>query len=75
MIIFVYFINFKEALQVLHFEYRLLKDNQKDYSQTLCELKYALSAVDRIDDTAEYHYGSTNNLNGFFLRDDIDDSF
>ncbi len=67
--------SFSHYLGILATEYRLLKNNDKNYTQTLRELKWALKAFDRLDETAEYHYGSSNNLNGFFLRDDVDLSF
>lgn len=39
---------------VLATEYRLLKDNEQDYSENLQELKNALDAFERLDKYAEY---------------------
>lgn len=67
-----------QYIMVLATEYRLLKDNEKDYSETLQELKNALNAFERLDKYAEYwwrdpHSSLANNadVNGFFIRDDV----
>lgn len=67
-------------------EYRLLKNNGQDVSKVKHELFCALNAINRIDYNAEYLIGSSNNpgnsmgqtgsnLNGFFVRDDIQADF
>lgn len=58
-------------LGMLATEYRLLKNEGKDTTQTLKELMYALKAFDRLDYYAESYYGGTNSTNGFFIRDDV----
>ncbi|MBT3208834.1 MAG: T9SS type A sorting domain-containing protein [Bacteroidetes bacterium] len=64
-------------ISVLATEYRLLKDNQQDYSETLQELKNALQAFERLDKYAEYWWHDPhsidlpNDINGFFIRDDV----
>lgn len=66
-------------LGVLATEFRLLKDYGQDYSSTLNKLSYALRALDRIDKNTEKYWrgGSalTEDLNGFFMRDDVDRTF
>ena len=60
-------------------EYKLLQLNKLDYSETRNELLYALKAVERLDKTAEKYFrnpsiSKEDDLNGFFIRDDVDDS-
>jgi hypothetical protein len=67
-------------LGVLATEYRLLKDYGQDYTETRNELVYALRALERIDLNAEKEWrdpktSQTGDLNGFFIRDDVDSSF
>jgi len=60
-------------------EYKLLKDNNQDVTETLKELFYSLDQFNKMDAYAEtYKYkkndgtdvqGTTGNLNGFFVRD------
>ncbi len=67
-------------LGLLATEYALLKMNNLDYLQTKNQLKWALNAVDRIDLNAEKYFrdngsvDSENDLNGFFIRDDVDEN-
>ncbi len=56
---------------VLATEYKLLRDNNLDLTQTGYELMLALKALKRIDYTAESYFGGSNNVNGFLLRDDV----
>lgn len=66
-----------QYVMVLATEYKLLKDNEQDYSETLQELKNALNAFERLDKYAEYWWrdphSSTlpDDINGFFIRDDV----
>ena len=67
-------------ISVLATEYKLLKDNHQDYSETLRELRNALLAFERLDRDAEYwwrtpnHHILTPDINGFFIRDDVESS-
>lgn len=62
-------------------EYALLKRNGEDYSHTRDLLSWALDAFERLDRTAEQYYRADgtikplDDVNGFFLRDDIYPSF
>lgn len=56
-------------------EYNLLTNNNQNTFQTRKELYYALEAFNRLDYTAEGHFGGTNELNGFFIRDDVPVNF
>jgi len=61
-------------------EYALLKRYGIDLTQTRNELLYALKAVERLDKYAESnwradHSTSSDDLNGFFIRDDIKSDF
>jgi hypothetical protein len=59
-------------MAVLALEYRLLKDNNQDYSNTLTELNNAIIAYDRLDSIIETCFPSgSSDLNGFFARDDV----
>lgn len=65
---------------VLATEYRLLKDNGKDYSQTLNDLRNAINAMLRLDYYAETYYQKdgamgTPSINGFMVRDDVPENF
>lgn len=58
-------------------EYKLLKDYGQNYDETLMHLKYALQAVERLDQMAEKYwrgyYVDPGDINGFFIRDDVDE--
>ncbi|MBI3134209.1 MAG: T9SS type A sorting domain-containing protein [Bacteroidetes bacterium] len=64
-------------------EYRLLKNHGQDVTAVLNELYYALSAINRVDGNAEQIITTLNdalvdkpqNLNGFYLRDDVPENF
>jgi hypothetical protein len=67
---------------VLATEYRLLKNANQPVDTTLQELYFALKAFNRLDETAEEYFNSYNanpsspsDLNGYFIRDDIDEHF
>jgi hypothetical protein len=62
-------------ISVLATQYRLLKDGGKDVTSTLNELYYAINAVNRVDRRAENFFDDNlpDNLNGFMLRDDVDE--
>jgi len=62
---------------VLATEYKLLKQNKEDTTQTLKELYYALYAFNRLDLFAETvnSYNKPAKLDGFFVRDDYPDNF
>jgi hypothetical protein len=70
-------------LGLLATEYRLLKDANQDVTGTLNELYYALNAVNRLDLKAEseldgiynFTYPLSENLNGFYMREDIHEDF
>jgi hypothetical protein len=65
-------------LMVLATEYELLSRDGQDLTAVKNELYYALNAINRIDRRAEPYLtdgNSVENLNGFFLRDDIPPSF
>jgi hypothetical protein len=72
-------------LSFLATEYALRKKEGLDTVGVLYELYYALNAINRLDVSAEpslddvYNspsfYGNTNNLNGFYLRDDVPENF
>jgi hypothetical protein len=71
-----------EYISMLITEYRLLKNNSQDATQTAHELYYALKAVNRLDRTAESYYRSctdhdvhVGDTNGFFIRNDFDWTF
>jgi len=71
---------FNQYISMLATEYRLLKNGKQDYSKTICELYYALKSFERLDITAESVYRSDHaqqngDLNGFFIRNDVDDTF
>lgn len=56
-------------------EYKLLKDNNQNTNQTLKELYFAFEAFNRLDYKAEGYFGGTEELNGFFIRDDVPVNF
>ena len=66
-------------LLVLATEYELLKRDNKNADAVLNELYYALNAINRIDGIAERYISQdpsrTLDLNGWFLRDDVEESF
>ncbi|MCG9911946.1 MAG: hypothetical protein MH137_11670 [Flavobacteriales bacterium] len=68
-------------LSTLATEYALLKRDGKPTGETLKELFYAIQVVHRLDSIAETFYydslGRRGNaeINGFFVRDDIDTTF
>jgi len=68
-------------LSFLATEYRLLKNNGKDYSQTIDLLYHALMTVNRLDRMAEHYYNfqfeppQDADLNGFIIRRDQTDGF
>lgn len=68
-----------DYIAVLATQYKLLKDAGKDLTSVLNELYYAIEAVNRVDATAERKIGGpaypNNQLNGFFVRDDVNSSF
>jgi len=62
--------------------YNYKKDNNKNASETLKRLYYALKSIERLDANAEFYYKNLNfwtrqstplpsDLNGFFIRDDV----
>ncbi|MCB2208080.1 MAG: T9SS type A sorting domain-containing protein [Bacteroidetes bacterium] len=65
-------------ISVLALEYKLLKTNGQDYSETLDELNLAYDTYYRLDYSAEpcfndpFGQQGTPTINGFFLRDDLD---
>ncbi len=67
-------------ISMLAFEYHLLKKSNGDLSYTTKELYYALKVMERLDLAAEAMYFDKNRkfgtpaLNGFFIRDDADNS-
>lgn len=68
-------------LALLATEYRLLKNSGEDVTGVLNELYFALNAINRLDLKAEASqdefYGVTldQDLNGFFLREDVPEDF
>jgi len=77
-----------QYMLVLATEYRLLHNSGQNTNRTLYEIYYALKAFDRIDLTAEARcrdfrktqfcdniYPENNDLNGFFIRDDVPEGF
>ncbi len=79
--------NFNHWLGLLSTEYRLLKNNNQDYQETLSMLFYSLIALERLDLYSEYtlrkHHGIDSeksdfelinypeDINGFLIRDDV----
>lgn len=63
-------------ISVLATEYKLLKEAGKDLTAIRNELYYAIEAVNRLDENAEYYYdGITKSKNGFCIRTDAPDGF
>lgn len=68
---------------VLATEYRLLRNAGQPTDTTVQELYYALKAFERLDRNAESFYRcrtcpaspEAQDLNGFFIRDDVDENF
>lgn len=81
--------NFNHWLGILSTEYRLLKNNGQDYSETLKMLVYAMLAIERLDLYSEYalrlQHGLIkegeigikypDDINGFLIRDDVSMGF
>ncbi len=66
--------NLGHYVGMLAMEYRLLKDNNQDYSETLRDLHWALDTYKRLDQKAELFWGgSEETINGFYLRDDVNE--
>jgi len=62
-----------QYIGVLAMEYRILENKGMGTDETVEELFYALYALNRLDYNAERFFGGTRSLNGFFIRDDIDE--
>ena len=62
-------------LCVLATEYRLLKDNNQDVTATADELLNLIYSLKRLDESAETYFGGSEDLNGFFIRDDVPEDF
>jgi len=62
-----------EYIGVLAMEYRILEGRAVSADETIEELFYALYALNRLDYNAELFFGGTPSLNGFFMRDDIEE--
>lgn len=79
--------NFNHWLGILATEYRLLKNNNQDYQETLAMLVYSMIALERLDLYSEYTLRKQHNtnpeqkdtelirypddINGFMVRDDV----
>ena len=73
--------NYNHWLGILATEYRLLKNNGQDYSETLKMLLYTMFSLERLDLYSEYnlrkYFGLEaeikypEDINGFMLRDDV----
>lgn len=59
----------------LAMEYHLLASNGLNTYQTRKDLYYAIEAINRVDYYAESYWGCSNELNGFFMRDDVPSNF
>lgn len=62
-----------QYIGLLAMEYRILENKGMNTDETVEELFYALYALNRLDYNAERFFGGTRSLNGFFMRDDIDE--
>lgn len=62
-----------EYIGVLAMEYRILEGRAASTDETVEEMFYALYALNRLDYNAELFFGGTPSLNGFFMRDDIEE--
>lgn len=77
--------NMSHYLSILATELWLLKNNKQDYTETLTELYYAMSALERLDLYSDSKWrarsgmGWTNplssDINGFHMRDDVNIDF
>jgi len=59
-------------------QYKLLKNASEDTLPTLNELYYAIQCVERVDLEAEFYLSqqqSPKNLNGFFMRGDVEKDY
>lgn len=56
---------------MLAMEYKLLEGRGQNLQQITEDLYYAVEAFNRLDYMAEFYYGSSPSLNGFFIRDDV----
>lgn len=73
-------IHLANYISVLATEYKLLYDNNQPTDTTLQELCLAIKAFNRLDQTAESYFRClacpptplAGDLNGFFIRDDVD---
>ncbi|MDR2868331.1 MAG: hypothetical protein LBV46_02170 [Bacteroidales bacterium] len=59
---------------MLSIEYRLQQLDNVNTDETLQELRHVIATYNRLDLEAERCWGGNDSLNGFFLRDDIDNS-
>ncbi len=64
-----------EYIGVLATEYAVFQLLGMDTSETLEDLYFALAAFDRLDLTADTHFGVEPRLDGFFQRDDVPADF
>jgi hypothetical protein len=62
-----------QYIGVLAMEYRIQENEGLNTDETVGELFYALYALNRLDYNAEGFFMGTRSLNGFFMRDDIDE--
>jgi hypothetical protein len=76
--------NLGEYIAILATEFKLEYDRGQPTDTTLQELCYAMRAFNRIDQTAEHYFAVATNrshpivdddLNGFWIRDDVPESF
>ena len=69
--------NLGTYMVVLATEYKLLKDAGQSTTATLNELYYVIQAINRLDKKAEpyFDHNQAENLNGFFMRDDMPHEF
>ena len=70
-------ISLGQYIALLGTEYKLLKINNQDVSNTVKELYYALYAFNRLDLVGETvnGYNKPAQLDGFFIREDFPDNF
>jgi len=62
-----------QYIGILAMEYRIQEERGIESDETIEELFYALFALNRLDYDAERFFGGTPSLNGFFMRDDIEE--
>jgi hypothetical protein len=60
-------------LMMLATEYKLLSNNGQNLTEITKEIFYALNQINKMDYYAEYYYGGTPSLNGFYLRSIVND--